>query len=165
MDAPLLRLALVFTTHLYRRPKNGRADKESIHDLSVACHWQIPTLYLEQTLANQITATLLFIFRTIRGGFGGINFKTRVNVASQSVYKIRKGFWTANFEYGALFVWELLDLMTKVRPAFRILPNWNSDTALSDLSRQSAMFEIISDSRYFKLRHFFVLLSYLIHRY
>jgi hypothetical protein len=52
----------------------------------------MPTLYLEQTLANQITAILRFIFRTIRGGFGGINFKKRVNVASQSVYEIQVGF-------------------------------------------------------------------------
>jgi len=49
----------------------------------------MPTLYLEQTLTNQITATLRFIFRTIRGGFGGINLMMRVNVASLSVYEVR----------------------------------------------------------------------------
>ena len=56
----------------------------------------MPTLYLEQTLADQITATLPFIFRTIRGGFRGINLMTRVNVASLSVYEVRIYFWTAN---------------------------------------------------------------------
>jgi len=98
----------------------------------------MPTLYLEQTLANQITATLRFIFRTIRVGFGGINLMTRVNVASLSVYEVRIYFWTANNEYGPLFVCEHLDLTREVGPAFRIFPNWNSDTTLSDLSRQLA---------------------------
>jgi hypothetical protein len=37
MEAPLLRLERVFTAHLYRSPENGRADKESIHDLSAVC--------------------------------------------------------------------------------------------------------------------------------
>jgi len=117
----------------------------------------MPTLYLEQTLANQITATLPFIFRTIRGGFRGINLMTRVNVASLSVYEVRIYSWTANLST-ALYLCE--HTRTWRERSDRL--SQYSRTGTRKLHYQTfpgsqlTVSDIFWDSRHFKLRHIFL---------